>query len=54
MRENPLRYFYLSIAIIDIFLSQFSGQSASASASEFGLEFHGIHLSFIFIQYQMH
>lgn len=36
MRENPLRYFYLSIAIIDIFLSQFSGQSASASASEFG------------------
>ena len=36
MKDNPLRYFYLSIAIIDILLSQFSGQSSSASASQYG------------------
>ena len=36
MKDNPLRYFYLSISIIDILLSQFSGQSSSASASQYG------------------
>ena len=37
MQNNPLRYFYLSIALIDIFLSQFSGQqSAIATVSDYG------------------
>lgn len=36
MKKNRLRYFYLAIALMDILLSQFSGQSSSATVSEYG------------------
>lgn len=35
MKDNPLRYFYLLMAIIDILFSQFSGYSALSTASAF-------------------
>lgn len=36
MEKNPLRYFFITIALLDILLSQFSGQSSSATVSEYG------------------
>ena len=36
MEKNPLRYFFITIALLDILLSQFSGQSSFATVSEYG------------------